>query len=124
MLLYRIRAKAVKFASSLKNYRNIHKQNLIKEISKIERNENCETDRNENETEKYNTLENQKRQLISIRESNVKGKVIRSRAQWLQVGEKPIQYFCNLEHKNYVDKTIRKIAKENGETVTEQKKPS
>ena len=111
----------MKFASSLKKSRNIHKQNLIKEISKIERNENCETDRNENETEKYNTLENQKSQLISIRESNVKGKVIRSRAQWLQVGEKPIQYFCNLEHKNYVDKTIRKIAKENDETVTAQK---
>ena len=121
MLLHRIRAKTMKFASSLKKSRNIHEQNLTKKISEIERNKTCETERNENETEKYNTLENLKRELILIRESNIKGQVIHSRAQWLQAGEKPTQYFCNLEHKTYVDKIIRKITKENSETITDQK---
>ena len=68
-----------------------------------------------------NTLEKLKVELLTIREKKLNGQVIRSRAQTLQSGEKPSQYFCNLERKNYLDKTIRKISQENGESVTEQK---
>ena len=57
---------------------------------------------------------------MSLRESKMKGQFIQSTEQWLQTGEKEIPYFCNLESKNYSDKTITKVCTENGETITSQ----
>ena len=51
----------------------------------------------------------------------MKGKAVRSRFQWLQQGEKPSHYFCNLENRNYIDKTIKKVKLKNGSIVTDQK---
>ena len=83
LLLYRIRAKTIKFGSSLKKSRNIREQNLIKRILELET--------KENEAEISNTLEKLKVELLTIREKNLNGEVIRSRAQTLQSGEKPTQ---------------------------------
>ena len=60
LLLYRIRAKTIKFASSLKKSTNIREQNLIKRISELET--------KENEAEISNTLEKLKTELLTIRE--------------------------------------------------------
>ena len=46
--------------------------------------------------------------------------MICSRVQWLHLGEKPSQFFCGIEKKNFLDKTIRKITLENGVIVTDQ----
>ena len=46
--------------------------------------------------------------------------MVRSRAQ-LNEAEKPTKFFCELEKKNYIDKTIKKIKLDTGEFVTEQK---
>lgn len=35
--------------------------------------------------------------------------MIRSRAKWVEEGEKPTRYFCNLENRNYLNKTIKKL---------------
>lgn len=35
--------------------------------------------------------------------------MIRSRAHWLEEGEKPSKYFCNLESRNFLNKTIKKL---------------
>lgn len=40
------------------------------------------------------------------------GNLIRSRAKWLSEGEKPTSYFLNLENRNYVNKTIPKLIKQ------------
>ena len=45
---------------------------------------------------------------------------VRSRIQWLQQGEKPFKYFCNLENCNFTDKTFQNIFLDNGTVVTEQ----
>jgi hypothetical protein len=37
------------------------------------------------------------------------GTIVRSRAQWYEQGEQSSKYFCNLENKNYVNKTIQKL---------------
>ena len=87
-------------------------QKLIEIISEIER--------NEHDPGQSTTLERLKLDLMSLRESKMKGQFIRSRADWLQAGEKATQYFCNLERKNCIDKTIRKICTENGEILTNQ----
>ena len=45
--------------------------------------------------------------------------IIRSRLEWLHLGEKPSKYFCSLEHKRVLDKTI---CLENGSVIIEQDK--
>ena len=49
-----------------------------------------------------------------------KGIIIRSRVRWAEEGEKSTKYFCNLESRNYINKTISRIEKDNGQTITKQ----
>ena len=46
--------------------------------------------------------------------------MIRSRARWIEEGEKPSKYFCNLESRNFLNKTIKKIYIEGIGMVYEQ----
>ena len=50
-----------------------------------------------------------------------KGIVLRSRATWVEEGEKPTKYFYTLEKRNFVNKTISKMRNETGDVITEQK---
>ena len=47
--------------------------------------------------------------------------MVQSRVQWLQEGEKPSKFFCSLENKNYIEKTIKQIQISNGLIVYDQK---
>ena len=78
-------------------------------------------EKSESSAQSTKHIENLKNELKLLRETKLKGHMIRSRTQWLQSSEKPSQYFCNLEQRNFIDKTIRKIELDNGEIVTEQK---
>ena len=51
----------------------------------------------------------------------MKGHLVRSKSQWTAEGEKPTKYFCALEHKKYVDKTIKKLVLNNGQIIPTQK---
>ena len=46
--------------------------------------------------------------------------MIRAKARWHLEGERNSKYFCQLEKKNFIEKTIPKLIKDNGETVTDQ----
>ena len=37
--------------------------------------------------------------------------LVRSKLQWLKEGKKPTRYFCNLENKYFVEKTVKKLQK-------------
>ena len=54
-------------------------------------------------------LEEKKRLLENLRKEKLQGTIIRSKALWVDEGEKPTKYFCNLESRNYVNKTIQKL---------------
>jgi hypothetical protein len=45
---------------------------------------------------------------------------IRSKAKWIQEGEKPSNYFCNLENRNYISKYMNCLKTENGKTLLTQ----
>ena len=46
--------------------------------------------------------------------------MIRSKAQYIDQGEKPTKYFCGLETHNYVSNILGQLEKEDGRTLTEQ----
>ena len=107
-----IRGKSIFYASYKKELKNIHKQKLIKAIQVLE----------DNLTEN-NSLspEEQKLELCKLREENMKGFVVRSRANNIENGEKSSQYFCSLKTNNFANKVIDVIEKDNGEIITDQK---
>ena len=102
LLFLRIRGESVQFASVLKKQINNREKQLIADIETIEVDENLQSTN-------FNLLADKKSELQNLRENRIKGEAIRSRAQWLTEGEKPSSFFCNLERKNFVEKTIKKL---------------
>ena len=107
MLLLEIRGKTISFASYIKKIKEQRFRDLQEEIATLEKNVT------ENSIE---NLETKKHELESLRNEKMKGKLVRSRAQWVDEGEKPTKY-----SKNYTSKIIPKVEKDNGEIVTDQK---
>ena len=66
-------------------------------------------------------VEKLKQELNNLREDKMQGYLVRSRTNIIENGEKPSQYFCNLESHNYSSKIINVIEQENGEHITNQK---
>ena len=112
MMLLEIRGISLQFSSFLKKSKDLREKELIK---LIEKSENSESNKDFNEN-----VDAMKLELQEIRESKLRGHIVHSRAHWLQYGEKPSRYFCSLERKNYIEKTIRKLHKANGEVITHQ----
>ena len=46
--------------------------------------------------------------------------MLRSKANWIEYGEKPTNFFCSLEKKNYINKNVKKIIDSTGNIYTEQ----
>ena len=67
-------------------------------------------------------LEDKRLELQNLHENKAKGEMVRAHLQWLDQGEKPTSFFCKLETKNYVDKTIKRIQTPDGSIITEQSK--
>ena len=65
-------------------------------------------------------IEVKKESLEHLRKKKLQGHVIRSRAQWVEEGEKPTKYFCNLETRNVLNKTIKKVDLGNGTIIYNQ----
>ena len=47
--------------------------------------------------------------------------MIRSKAQYIDQGEKPTKFFCGLEKHNYTSKTIGQLEKNDGPIIMDQK---
>ena len=58
--------------------------------------------------------------MTEIRKQELEGTLIRSRAEWLDFGEKPSRYFLSLENKNRVNKNINKIKINDTKTIKNQ----
>jgi hypothetical protein len=53
-------------------------------------------------------------ELGNKRQQKIEGILLRSRANWHENGEKCSEYFCKLEKKNFIKKTITELIDENG----------
>ena len=110
MLLLAIRGKTVAYASHKKKMEINEENKLLAEIEKLEKETNIN----------YVLLDSKKDELLQLRKKKMEGVFIRSKAKWIQEGEKPTKYFCNLENRNYVSKFMNSLTKENGECLKTQ----
>ena len=55
-----------------------------------------------------------------IKKEKIQCLLIRSRVRWVEEGEKPTKYFCSLESRNYINKTIPKVIKDDGNIISKQ----
>ena len=108
----RIRGETIKFSTTRKKLCTQLENTLLNDIETLEASES-----------QLNTelLEDKKKELEEIRNNKLKGNMVRSRLQWLHEGEKPSKFFCNLENKNFIEKTIKKVQLRNASIVTDQK---
>ena len=111
LLLMKIRAKSISYSSFLKKKFTQKETTLLKEINSLE------TKNNPN-AEEQETLKSMKDELINIREHRLKGVLLRSKARWVEDGEKVTSYFCSLEKRNYVNKCMNKITLSNDIEIT------
>ena len=114
-LLMRITGETIKYAPVLKKSNNRKEISLIKDIENLESVE-------ESGWNNTNLLESKEQELQDLRKNKISGQALRAKAQWLNNGEKPSKFFCMLENKNFVDKTIRKLKLDDGSEITEQSK--
>ena len=77
-LLMEIRGKAISYSSYKRKERDKIERDLLKDIDTLECNVNQAP---------IQLLENKKQDLENIRKEKVKGKIIRSRVQWIEEGE-------------------------------------
>ena len=89
VLLMEIRGKYISFSSHLKNKQNERELNLTNEI------QNLETNQLSNNTQEL--LNEKQAELRKIRQIKMKGNFVRSRATFIEEGEKPTKYFLGLE---------------------------
>ena len=113
ILLTEIRGKTISYATFKKRERVKLENTLTREIRKLE--ENAQSDQNLIE------IEEKKSQLRILRQNEMRGQYIRPRTQWIEEGDKPTHFFCNLEYKNVVSKTIQKLVIDENVVVDDQK---
>ena len=58
--------------------------------------------------------------LFELRKEKMTGHYIRARTKWIDEGENPTKYFCNMESRNYYSKLISRIQLNNGVTIMEK----
>jgi hypothetical protein len=110
-LLMEIRGKTISYASFIKKKFNERESLLEKEIKELEQNNypTC----SEELSEKHKEIE-------KIRKHKFKGQCLRSRLKWIEDGEKPSKYFLSMESRNYVNKQIPRIVKDDCSIITSQ----
>ena len=111
VLLMELRGQSISYASFKNKQRNNLEKDLINKIAYLENN------LNENN---FGELDVLKTELHDIRQEKLKGYLIRSRAEYIDKGERPTKYFCGLEKHNYISKTMQSLQKDDGTVLIEQ----
>ena len=112
-LLMEIRGKTISYSSYIKKKKDKQEKELVEEIKDIEKNIS---------ESNVDLLYNKNQELEKLRKHKLQGNYIRSRAKWIEEGEKPSSYFCKLESRNFIRKIIPKLELDSGEVIYDQTK--
>jgi len=112
VLLMKIRQNTITYASKKKRENTEKEFFLEKRINILEQNSPLTE-------EQTKELLDCKEEFEKLREKKMQGVLLRSRARWVADGEKVTQYFCALEKRNYVNKSMFKMVKEDGKEIND-----
>ena len=110
-LLMEIRGKTISYSSYKKKSQDQKEFTLLEEIKALEE---------DFDPSKENSLKEKQKELFEIRQKKLEGVKIRSRARWVEDGEKVSKYFCNLENRNFISKMMPNLVKEDGSLTVDQ----
>ena len=113
-LLMEIRGKTISYSSYKKKAERERETTLNEKLVTLEKN-------NQISEEEMKSIEEIKNELEQIRKKKIDGITVRSRANWIHEGEKPTRYFCNLENRNFVNKTVSFLEKSSGAIIEDQR---
>ena len=113
-LLMKIRSRTISYATMKKRKMNEEESKLQTDIQKLEQLERKTED-------DVKLTDSKKEQLKNIREKKIEGVLLRSKARWISEGEKVTSYFCNLEKRHFVSKSMAKLTDKNGKVLDNQK---
>ena len=111
-LMMEIRGKTISYATFKKKTLEAEEKDLESIITEMEKNV---------DDSNLVNLEEAKVKLQNLRNYKMEGIAIRSKAKWHSDGEKVSRYFCSLENRNFLDKAMHTLEKENGEVISDQK---
>ena len=100
-----LRGTIIKYSKKVKRDKTNRTHELEQKISELDKKITSGYANKEN-LEKLRDLNTD---LIEIRKEELKGALIWSRAEWLDLGGKPSKFFLNLENRNKVNKMINEI---------------
>ena len=111
-----IRAFTISYSKQIAKTKNDYEKDLIQEVSRLgnigENSSSPET------VQKYIKVKNE---LDKISYDRTRGACVRSKARWHEFGERSSKYFLNLEKRNYENKCITSLIKENGRSIRDPK---
>ena len=106
MLLLEIRGKCISYSSYKTKELNKKEKHLKEDLAILE-----------HDCADTNLIEEKKRELFLIRQKKLDGMIIRSKAKWVQDGEKNSKYFCMLEKRHYTEKCMNFLEQTNGTVI-------
>lgn len=112
-LLMKIRSKTISYAAWKNKSLTENETKLKEEIAKIHSSGITNDTIN-------NTLLELENELKQLREIRLKGVLIRSRARWVEEGEKVSAYFCSLEKRHFTNKSMNKLESQNGSILSDK----
>ena len=115
MLLMKIREVTIPYCSKLNKTRESEMNTLINQIDFVKN----LYDESKNLV-LCDILDDLNNNLEKYRRYQMDGLIIRTKANWIENGEKPSKYFCSLEKRNFVNKNIVKVVNDKNESVTNQ----
>ena len=104
----KIRSLTISYSVTLAKRKRKQEEILFKKLESMENNLDLNT-------QEYNIV---KREWENIQFLKTEGSILRSKAQWVEHGEKNNKYFLNLEKKNYNVKYIKKLITEKSVIIT------
>ena len=114
-----IRSITVSFAArKAKEFRK-QESDLQKRLDEIDKSisNSCDNQNIEDKLKEFDKLKNEFNRLYEIKG---KGAIFRSKARWVEYGEKPTKYFFNMEKKSYNKKVISELKRSDGKTIVNE----
>ena len=114
-----IRSITISFAAhKAKEFRK-QESDLKKRLDKIDKStsDSCDNQNIEDKLKEFDKLKNEFNRPYEIKG---KGTIFRSKARWVEYGEKPTKYFLNMEGKSSNKKVISERERSDGKTVVNE----